>query len=79
MPQNQQFGILGGHHPLVGELTLGYEAFTPIGDPDQTLGIYTVKPGSPSEDALRMLASWNIDTASITPRHPPRANPARLR
>ncbi|MFD8762779.1 helix-turn-helix transcriptional regulator [Streptomyces mirabilis] len=74
-----QHGTKRYHHPLVGELTLGYEAFTPIGDPDQTLGIYTVKPGSPSEDALRMLASWNIDTASITPRHPPRANPARLR
>jgi transcriptional regulator with XRE-family HTH domain len=45
-------------HPLVGELTLGYEALNPTGDPDQTLGLNTVEPGSPSEQALRLLASW---------------------
>ena len=28
-------------HPVVGDLILGYESFTPIGDPDQTLGLYT--------------------------------------
>lgn len=35
-----------------GDLILGYESFTPIGDPDQTLGLYTVESGSPSERAL---------------------------
>ncbi|GLW09748.1 transcriptional regulator [Microtetraspora sp. NBRC 13810] len=48
-------------HPLVGELTLGYEAFHPVGDPDQTFGLHTVEPGSPSENALRVLASWTAD------------------
>ncbi|WP_211296199.1 transcriptional regulator [Mycobacterium aquaticum] len=43
-------------HPLVGDLELGYEAFNPIGDEDQLLGIYTVEPGSSSEDALARLA-----------------------
>ncbi|WP_214317758.1 MmyB family transcriptional regulator [Nonomuraea sediminis] len=43
------------HHPLAGDITLGFEAFTPAGDPDQTLGLYTVEPGSPSETALRRL------------------------
>jgi len=43
-------------HPVVGDLILGYESFTPIGDPDQTLGLYTVESGSPSEHALSKLA-----------------------
>jgi transcriptional regulator with XRE-family HTH domain len=45
-------------HPLVGELTLDYEALHPTGDPDQTLGIHTAEPGSPSEHALRLLSAW---------------------
>ncbi|QYN25136.1 helix-turn-helix domain-containing protein [Amycolatopsis sp. DSM 110486] len=51
-------GVKHYHHPLVGELTLGYEAMTPVDDPEQTLGITTVEPGSPSEERLRLLASW---------------------
>jgi hypothetical protein len=51
-------------HPLVGELTLGYEALNPTGDPDQALGLHTAEPGSPSEHALRLLASW---TSTPTP------------
>ncbi|MGW1916809.1 helix-turn-helix transcriptional regulator [Streptomyces sp. NPDC002076] len=50
-------GVKHYHHPLVGDLTLGFEAFTPMGDTDQTLGLYTVEPGSPSERALRRLMS----------------------
>jgi transcriptional regulator with XRE-family HTH domain len=46
-------------HPAVGDLILGYESFTPIGDRDLTLGLYTVEPGSPSETALRKLATLN--------------------
>ncbi|MBT2543132.1 hypothetical protein J7E99_21120 [Streptomyces sp. ISL-44] len=52
---------------MAGDLTLGFEAFTPTGDPDQTLGLYTVESGSPSERALRMLAGWTADTAHIQP------------
>jgi transcriptional regulator with XRE-family HTH domain len=51
------------HHPLVGELTLAYEALTPTDDPDQTLGLSTAEPGSPSEQALRLLASWTSEPA----------------
>lgn len=51
------------HHPIVGELELGYEAFAPVGESDQVLGIHTVEANSPSADALRLLASW---TASAT-------------
>ncbi|MGW1776125.1 helix-turn-helix domain-containing protein [Streptomyces sp. NPDC002104] len=44
-------------HPLVGELALEYESLTFPDDPDQTLYLYTAEPGSPSDEALRILAS----------------------
>ena len=47
------------HHPVVGDLILGYEALTPTDDPDQTLGVYTAEPGSPSAERLKLLASWS--------------------
>jgi transcriptional regulator with XRE-family HTH domain len=51
------------HHPLVGDLELGFEAFTPVGDPDQILTLCTVEPGSPSETALRRLASLSAESS----------------
>jgi transcriptional regulator with XRE-family HTH domain len=45
-------------HPMVGPITINYEAFALPGDPDQTLFIYTTDPGSRSEENLRLLASW---------------------
>ena len=45
------------HHPLVGELTVSYQAFTPGDDPDQTLIIYDTEPDSSSAHALQLLAS----------------------
>lgn len=45
-------------HPVVGELTLAYETLVPPGSPDQALVTYTAEPGSESETALRLLASW---------------------
>ncbi|QFZ16869.1 helix-turn-helix transcriptional regulator [Saccharothrix syringae] len=47
------------HHPLVGDLDLDYEALRPGGDPDLTLNVYTARAGSPSEERLKLLASWN--------------------
>jgi transcriptional regulator with XRE-family HTH domain len=51
-------------HPVVGDLILGYEVLAPTGDPDQVLGVHTVEPGSPSEEALRLLASWAAEPAT---------------
>lgn len=46
------------HHPVVGDLDLPFETF-PLGDgPSQFLLTYTAEPGSPSQDALDLLASW---------------------
>jgi transcriptional regulator with XRE-family HTH domain len=46
------------HHPVVGDLTLAYEGLEMAAEPGLTLTIYAAEPGSPSEDALRLLASW---------------------
>jgi transcriptional regulator with XRE-family HTH domain len=46
------------HHPVVGDMTLAYEVVHFPGDADQSMCVYTVEPGSPSEEALRLLASW---------------------
>jgi transcriptional regulator with XRE-family HTH domain len=46
------------HHPLVGELHFAYESLQLPGDADQSLCVYTVEPGSPSERALELLGSW---------------------
>ncbi|MFF8717295.1 helix-turn-helix transcriptional regulator [Streptomyces sp. NPDC015184] len=46
------------HHPTVGELTLAYEALDLAAEPGLHMTIYTAEPGSPSEEGLRLLASW---------------------
>ncbi|MFF2330691.1 MULTISPECIES: helix-turn-helix transcriptional regulator [unclassified Streptomyces] len=46
------------HHPVVSELTLAYEGLEMAAEPGLTLTIYTAEPRSPSEEALRLLASW---------------------
>jgi len=46
------------HHPVAGPLELSFEVLTPAADDDQVLVVYGVEPGSPSQDALRLLAGW---------------------
>lgn len=73
------------HHPVVGDLTLAYEGLEMAAEPGLTLTIYTAEPGSASEDALRVLASWAAShdpTASHDPasHHPATPNdPATAR
>ena len=45
-------------HPIVGPLTLSYEAFELAGD-GQRLNVYTAEAHSASQDALDLLASWS--------------------
>ncbi len=45
-------------HPIVGEITIAYEGLEMAAEPGLTLTIYSAEPGSPSEQALRLLASW---------------------
>ncbi|MFH9953820.1 helix-turn-helix transcriptional regulator [Streptomyces roseolus] len=52
------------HHPAVGELTLAFEALDLAAEPGLHMTVYAAEPGSPSEEALRLLASWAAtDTA----------------
>jgi transcriptional regulator with XRE-family HTH domain len=55
----------GGHlyrHPVVGEFYLRYEAFRPPDAPDVALVCQVADPGTPDEEALRLLASWTADS-----------------
>lgn len=47
------------HHPLVGDLTVSYQALSPGDDPDQTLMVYDTEPSSASAHALQLLAAGN--------------------
>ncbi|MEU7742595.1 helix-turn-helix transcriptional regulator [Nonomuraea sp. NPDC049158] len=51
-------GMKTFHHPVVGRLTLAYEGLEMAAEPGLTLTIYAAEPSSPSEEALRLLASW---------------------
>jgi transcriptional regulator with XRE-family HTH domain len=44
-------------HPIVGELSLGYESFPIGGAPGQVLTVYHAEPGSRDEQALALLES----------------------
>lgn len=46
------------NHPVVGELTLGYETLALPSAPGLTVSAYLPQPGSASADALDMLRSW---------------------
>lgn len=52
-------GVKQFHHPLVGELTLSYEALELPADTGQTMVVYVAEPDSPSREALNILASWS--------------------
>ncbi len=56
--QRRTTGRKAYHHPLVGDLTVNYQALNPAGDPDQILFVYTTDAGSADQTALRLLANW---------------------
>jgi hypothetical protein len=69
------------NHAVVGELELSYNRIELAADPGLMIVAYTAEPGSRSEEALRLLASWaatheeeiaNADREE-QPRHPSRA------
>ncbi len=51
-------GVKQIRHPVVGRLELMYDTLSVAAAPDLTLLVYTATPGSPSADALELLASW---------------------
>jgi transcriptional regulator with XRE-family HTH domain len=51
-------GLKHFNHPVVGRIDLMFEAMALEADQGLTLTAYTAEPGTPSRDALALLASW---------------------
>jgi len=49
----------------VGDLDLPFESFPLASDPTQSLITYTAEPGSTSQDALNLLASWSAINSTL--------------
>ena len=60
-------GVQRFRHPVVGELALDYNALDLPADPGQVVVAYTSQPGTPSHDALTLLASWTASGPASTP------------
>lgn len=60
-------GVKRYRNQVVGDLEFRYEAFQPPDDPDQTLFIYNVEPGSASAEALRLLDGWTSPRGAAEP------------
>ncbi|WP_280434007.1 helix-turn-helix transcriptional regulator [Nocardia carnea] len=54
------------HHPVVGEIGIGYETMPLPADPGLVINFYTVEPATPSADAMTLLGTWAATTI-----HPP--------
>jgi hypothetical protein len=63
-------GVKHLHHPAVGDLTLAYESMELTADTGLRLNAYTAEPGTASEDALNLLASWTATEHQPTARSP---------
>jgi transcriptional regulator with XRE-family HTH domain len=46
------------HHPAVGDLTLTFEALDLAADAGLRISAYSAEPGTQSDDALKLLATW---------------------
>lgn len=65
-------GVKKFRHPVAGLMEVAYNTLPLPTAPDLALTVYTAEPGSPSDDALRMLASWaatHHDEPSTLPDH----------
>jgi len=51
------------HHPVVGKLDLVYESMELSADDGLSIAVFTAEPGSASQQALDLLASWTATPA----------------
>ncbi|MFJ4920776.1 helix-turn-helix transcriptional regulator [Streptomyces sp. NPDC088725] len=63
------FGVRNYQHPIVGDITLAEEVLQ-LADPGQRLVVYNAEPGSPSAEAMQLLARLSAPSAASTPRTP---------
>jgi transcriptional regulator with XRE-family HTH domain len=57
------YGTKRYRHPLVGDLTLDCDTWAASDSSGQRLMVLTAEPGSPSHDALSILAFWTAEAA----------------
>jgi hypothetical protein len=62
-------------HPVVGPLDLDFESMALPSEPELQLNIYTAAVGTPTADALKLLASWAASQEDL----PTEANPVTAR
>lgn len=55
------------HHPVVGDIEVSYQTMPLPADPGLVLTTYSVEPGTPSADAMTLLATWAITELGDTP------------
>jgi transcriptional regulator with XRE-family HTH domain len=71
-----QHGLKHFQHPVVGLIDVTFDSMDIAAGLGLTLTAYTTEPGSPSEDALALLASWSapetpvLSPSAITARRP---------
>lgn len=63
-------GVKHFHQPVVGALTLAFDAMELPADAGLTMTAYTAERGSSSEDALTLLASWSVTSDEIDQPEP---------
>jgi transcriptional regulator with XRE-family HTH domain len=59
-------------HPVVGQLDLDFEAMELPSEPGLQLNIYTAAQGTPTSDALKLLASWVASQDAVADEAPVR-------
>ena len=64
-----QTGTKRLHHPVAGDLALNYEVMELSADTGLRLAIFTAEPGSRSEQALNLLASWAATPDQLPNEH----------
>ena len=67
-------GMKAFRHPVVGEMTLSFQAAELVGETALTLTVYTAEPSTASDANLRLLASW----AASAPAEAHTTEPAEL-
>ena len=56
-------------HPVVGDLTVSFDAMELPADPGLTLTVYAAEPGSPTQEKLAVLAAGQRPARVSRPRH----------
>ncbi|MDM4763682.1 helix-turn-helix transcriptional regulator [Galbitalea sp. SE-J8] len=77
--QFHRHGLKRFHHPVVGDLDLDYESMELPSEPGLVLNVYTAAAGTPTADALAVLASWAAAEAATREGGSPRVTPRDIR